>query len=228
MKTFGKLIAALFTVFLAGASHAQTENINFNDFVKQTQQSSSDYGQMRVGWWIPIEFWEMSLRAAGLPENEVEDFCETLAPYCMFAVIDGSSEGTTFTYQPESKIRKSIRFVANGVSYKPLHESSLTDEAQLVLEVIRPIFKQMMGQMGENLNLYVFSNFNSGNVRLSNPAEPGLVRLELLDYSYEWNTPIPCMTRPKICPEDGEELNGTWNYCPIHGNALVQKEDPSE
>ena len=29
----------------------------------------------------------------------------------------------------------------------------------------------------------------------------------------------------KRCPEDDELMNGTWNYCPIHGDKLEEVED---
>ena len=57
------------------------------------------------------------------------------------------------------------------------------------------------------------------------PAAEQDVTLEVQGTSLTWDLPMSSLISEKRCPEDDELMNGTWNYCPIHGDKLEEVED---
>ena len=82
----------------------------------------------------------------------------------------------------------------------------------------------MVGDFGANMQYFVFDDLSANDERILNPlAEEGDFTLNVVkDFSAEFETPIPALLLDKICPKDGESLNGSWEYCPHHGDKLEE------
>jgi hypothetical protein len=83
------------------------------------------------------------------------------------------------------------------------------------------MLKNAMGQLGENMNFFVFDDIESENKRISDPYLRGNVQISIKNKDYKWRTPLGTLLPLKTCPADGERMNGAWDYCPWDGEKLI-------
>lgn len=215
--------AFILGVLLCSSTFSQ--QVDFSKFISETQKSNSEVGSVSIAWWIPIEFWQITLSAEpSISEAQMEDFLQTLRPYMIFAVIDGKMGplgGINFT--PSDSIANSIELIDDhGKVYIPIGMDDLSSDVQNLLLVFKPIVKNMMGQLGENMNFYVFSDVKEKNKRVADPLDQGNIQLNFINKEYKWKLPLSSLLPPLKCPVDNEPMDGTWNYCPWHGTKLVK------
>ncbi len=218
MKTLFLLLFAILTVPV----FAQYSNIDYETFMEDSQLSPGDQDAMRFVWWIPIEFWEMTLdNDPSISASEKKEFLDLLRPYTIIAAVDGKM-GTFggVTYKSEEELRLGMKLTGNdGKTYSPLLSSQLNSDVRTLISLFQPILKNIMGNLGENLHFFVFKD-ETDRGRAFDPHKNGAVSLEMAGEFYEWKTPFSSLMPKKKCPVDGEIMNGNWNYCPIHGSAL--------
>jgi hypothetical protein len=224
MKT--KIVTLFIFSLYSYLSFSQKPSIDYNKFVQETQKNASGPGKVNIVWWIPIEFWDITLHNnKSLSDDQIKKFIDELKPYSIFAVVDadvGALGG--FTYNSVDNIRNSIVLIDNDKkSYKPLEYKNLDPNIQNLLSTLKPILKNAMGQLGENMNFFVFTDKKSNNKRVSDPYLKGNVQINIKDKIYKWRTPLGSLLPMKICPKDGEAMNGAWDYCPWDGEKLVDK-----
>src|ERR1043165_2964858 len=174
-----KLLNSITLLLLSCYGFAQSANIDYSQFIRETQKNISESGKVNIVWWIPIEFWEMTLeRNNTLSKEDTKKFLESLRPYSMFAVIDAEigSMGE-FTYTPMETIKENIILLAkNKKKHRPLDYENLDPGLQTLLSVFKPMLKNAMGQLGENMNFFVFDDIESENKRISDPYLRGNVQ----------------------------------------------------
>lgn len=111
---------------------------------------------------------------------------------------------------------------ANDVAYAPIPEAEVSEDEQTVIAVFRPVFSNMLGQMGQNLDLLLFPLQDAHGHALADPLNPGRFTINVFDEKFTWRLPLGSLLPQKRCPEDGEMLNGAWTFCPIHGVKLEE------
>jgi hypothetical protein len=94
---------------------------------------------------------------------------------------------------------------------------------QTLLSNLKPVLKNAMGQLGENMNFFVFSDKKENGKRVSDPYAKGNVQLNVRNKEYKWRTPLGTLMPLKYCPKDKEDMNGSWEYCPWDGGKLLLK-----
>ncbi|GAA4280384.1 hypothetical protein [Gaetbulibacter aestuarii] len=221
-----KQITLLFTLGLLTCSMAISQEVNFEKFINEIQKTNSEAGEINLTWWIPKEFWEVTFkREKTMQEDQIEELLEILDPYVIFAVVDGEvGPFGGLTYTPSDSIAKTIKIIdTDNVVYRPIETNNLNPNIQNLLSAFKPILKNMMGQLGENMNFYVFSDRKDSNERLADPLTKGQIQLAYCKKNFIWKFPIGSLLPLKTCPVDNELLNGSWNYCPFHGEALITK-----
>ena len=80
---------------------------------------------------------------------------------------------------------------------------------------------QMLGQFGQQMEFHVFPEKAQDGSLIAAPLSRGeftVVFNENEDFKFK--LPLSSMVEKKACPEDGELLNGNWEYCPWHGKKL--------
>ncbi len=219
-----KIFVAFIMLFNSYLTFSQIKNIDYNQFIRETQKNSSDGKKISLVWWIPIEFWDITLHNNNtLSEEQIIKFMETLKSYSIFAVIDGEVSGFGgFTYESVDSISQNIVLIDNdNKNFKPLKYEALDAFLQNLLSVFKPLLKNSMGQLGENMNFFVFPDID-GNKRISNPYLKGCVTIKIKDKEYKWRTPLGTLMPQKVCPKDGELMNGAWEFCPWDGEKLIE------
>jgi len=213
--------------FLLATSTSAQHLPDFGQFMKETQVSQNVPGKVSMAWWIPVEFWEITFRREeSMTDEQRTEFVETLRPYTLFAVVDGKVGAFGgVTYTPEETISRTLVFIdREDNEYKPLAKEEINPDVRNLLDVMKPILVNMMGQMGQNLNFYVFADADEQTERIADPYTEGKVRLAFQNVEYQWRTPLSSLLAPKQCPVDEELMSGAWKYCPYHGKELVEQE----
>lgn len=217
-----KILYSLILSTLVFTSKAQ--EVDYQKFLGDCQRSTSESGELKMTWYIPIEFWEFTFqKEESLTEKEKEEFINLLKPYVIFAVVEGEM-GTfgSVTYTSyESLFKSMVLLDKDNKSHKPIDHDDLNGDIQTILAVFKPILKNMMGQLGENMNFYVFDDVNGKNERIIDPYEDGSFKLSYKKTSNEWITPLPSLLPEKVCPTDNILHDGSWLYCPWHGVKLI-------
>jgi len=205
---------------------AQATHVVVDDLREETQKSLPDSDRMTLVWWIPEEFWQATLADDPTTSKaQVEEFLKTVRPYVMFAVVDGKMGAFGgITYKPEEVIRSTIQVVdMQGTTHRPLPENKIDPDTRNLLAVMKPVLSNMMGKMGENMHFVVFSARDAAGRRLADPTKEGTFSLKLGSDVYKWRLPLGSLLPPKVCPVDGEVMNGAWKFCHWHGDKLVTK-----
>jgi len=215
----------LLTFLLFGLNvFSQDANPDYNKFIKETQISNTTDGVVQVIWWIPIEFWDIALhRNKDITEEQIENLTSVLEQYSIFAVVKGNiGDFGDINFLPFEVFENQVTAVGtDGKSHDPISFDELNVSTQSILSMLKPILKGAIGQMGENMHFFVFEDLGKKKKhRNFDPNAEGEVKLVVLENDFSWTTPLSSLLPPKSCPVDGEELSGSWNYCPIHGNEL--------
>ena len=207
---------------LPGAARAQVTP-SINELVRDTQQQSDVPGEITLVWWIPEEFWSASFaQEKSLTPVQAEAFLGTVRPYLLIAALDGRIGplgGAEFvareTLQPGVRVRD-----ARGSVYTPLAEDKLSGDVKNLSSMVRSMFANMMGPMGEGMHLFFFPAAASDGTQIASAVREGAFSVDVRDRSYSWRTPLGSLTPRRACPVDGEKLSGAWKYCPWHGKPL--------
>ena len=215
-------LLTLIAVAFCLQSFAQDFTVNLNRLINETQLVSEDQDRMRLVWWIPNEYWEVSLAADPATAGEAANIVAVLKDYTVFAIADGEigSFGGV-TYVSKELLSDNLTIVdQHGDKFKPLSDKKVSEDTKIFLSMMKPVFASMMGPMGENMHFMLFTNENLEGKRLLDPFAEGGFEVNVFDEKLNWELPLGSLFKPKKCPIDGKEWNGTWSFCPKHGETL--------
>jgi hypothetical protein len=222
-RSAGHLIAAW--LFLAPAvAAAQGVSPDLNALVDETQQRSSEPQELSIVWWLPEEFWRLSAQSnPSLAPEVVDTLVARVHPYVIVGALSGHiGELASVRYASGDSLRNGIRLVdSTGAQFAPLDRDSLPAPIQGLLDLLRPMMASLLGNMGQNLNFFVFDGLTPDGARRLDPTRPGRFSIRLLGTDYRWRLPLASLVPKKRCPVDGELLSGAWRFCPWHGVELA-------
>lgn len=218
MKSF------LLSLFLSVAlfTNLDAQSNTFQKLITELQLVTSDGQNTTVGFWMPSEFWDVTLNLQGqASKSEIDEIVEVVKPFAIFVVLEARVDGVKFEFSSYEDIKRTLSITDHfGNMHKPIEENELNEEIFIVLDVMKPLFKKLLGEFGENYNFYVFSDISESNTRNFDPTSNGLVKLTFGQESFTWKTPLSSFVLEKKCPIDSERFNGNWFFCPIHGEKL--------
>lgn len=200
-----------------------TKAADVRGLISETQKMSANLKTPTLVWWIPTEFWRMSLEEnPATTEESISEIVETLKPYMMFVVAHGNMGpfgGVSWT--GESELLSAIQLIGpKGETYEPLKSSMLSPDVRNLSQSLRPVLANMLGPMGENMQVVFFRSADALGAPLANALSPGKFSLRVMGESYRWRLPLGSLLPKKRCPTDGEEMSGAWEFCPWHGKKL--------
>jgi len=221
------LACAVFAMSMFPGGMANAE-VDINKLIEETQQMADGADEMELIWWIPTEFWEVSMgQDPTVSPAQIDEILSVLSPYTIVMAVDGTL-GTFggVTYETEKSIRKSIRLVdSNGTKFAPLKDSEVDADTKNFLAMMGPIVASMLGEMGENMHFLVFPAKNKQGEIIADATGNTAFTITLGDNDYDWRLPLGSLLDPKTCPNDGERMSGAWSFCPWHGLTLDERAD---
>jgi hypothetical protein len=197
-----------------------------NEILADTQQRVAGDDATGIVWWLPVEFWEAAARAKGA--TGAEDTFKALRNYTMMVVAVGNVSGFgNIHWFSEDEIRQNILLQdAAGATYAPLKSAEISGDALGMAAVMRPIFVNALGKMGENFVILFFPAKDKAGKPIAAAKEHGsfsvvMRKLAGPENSWTWNLPLNSLMPPKYCPVGKERVQSNWNFCPWHGVPLT-------
>lgn len=196
-----------------------------DDLLADTQQSIRGENHVGMVWWIPFEFWEASDES-----GKTEEALGPLREYTVVAVVTGKvGPFGVIDFQPPQKVQASTFLRdSQGREYAPMAEVS--DQAKMLTQLVKPIFTNALGKMGESIQLVFFPAKDKDGKRMDDPRSKGKMTVVLKDgiagegiRTFDFQLPLNSMVPPRYCPQGKERVQANWNYCPWHGVPLAEE-----
>lgn len=223
------LIIILFFGFcfsIQSRAQIDLDSVDLVEFIKDSQVQKQGDKKLFIAWWIPIEFWIITLNAEkSLTDAQRSEMIAALDSYTMFAFVNGEmSKPPEMEFVPYDTAFKNSKIIdAKGKTHLPIKMEDLNMQTEMLLSMFKPAFKKMMGDMGENMHFLVFSDEAGKGARVADPKVNGKIQFIYKEENFTWHTPLNSLTPPKYCPKNNEAMNGKWTYCPWHGEKLLEQ-----
>jgi hypothetical protein len=247
MKTMKRrMAAALSTMLLAGLPHSGVAverkafaAVSAPSVLRETQRQENNDRNVMLVWWIPYEFWQVSTANAGESQrNGIAQLEPILTPYTILMVVDGrvlplGSMNFANREQLEANLRVEV-LAANGTA-TPMVYVPEPPQVQAVLGAIRPMLAGNLGELGKNMQLFVYNNqgadsklmlspYGTGGLRVTltpftPPAPDGAKPLAPMPARFDFETPLDSLHVARLCA-NGKPAHISWKYCPWDGKKL--------
>lgn len=222
--------ALLMAVTTAGVSSTILAAATISEVLQDTQKQSEVKNLVRMVWWLPEEYWRVSWESNDIAPEQQEIFLKTVRPYLVVAVVDGTLGpfgGIEFT--GADALRGMVRVIdRNSTPYAPLPDEKLSGDVKNLASFLKSMFGNMLGAMGEGIEIFFFPATTEAGMTIAAATEEGEFSVEVAGEVFRWRLPIGSMIPPKVCPEDGESMNGAWKFCPWHGKPLETVDEPGK
>lgn len=199
--------------------------------MNECQKMSDDPGVIAIVQWIPKEWWQLTLERAGVPDVRIKEVLELFDPYMTFIMVHGriSSSGLP-TFTSKSLLQDHV-FLEDkaGHPYKPIDDEDVESGVRNAIIMIKPIFSNMLGQMGDNMNFFLFPAQTKDKEKAYEATREGEFAIRFKgvpdagDQIFQWTLPLSSLVPAKICPKCRKKENGSWNYCPWCGSPLTHQ-----
>ena len=199
--------------------------VDQTELIRELQKWNKTNDNMSFSFWIPNSYWRVVLSEnKQVPKEFIDKIESVFKNYILLIVGDLKIElDGTMTYTEESFLRKSISITDKlGENHYPLSSNQITPDTNDFVNYIKPMFAQMLGQMGKGMHIYLFDIKNQKNENIINELETGEFIVKHSEKEFKWNLPLVSLLETKYCPIDKEEMKGNWNFCPIHGIKLSE------
>jgi hypothetical protein len=208
---------------------AEDKKVDINALILETQKQSQTADKVSMIWWVPEEYWRASFeQSPNVNATQVEAFIKVLRPYIVIIALDGDMGSLGgITYKSKETVQSSIQIIdSEGNHYSPLPNEKIDADTNNFLSLMKPVFSNMLGAMGENMNFYLFPAKNEKGTNIIDVKKESKFSVLMDKAEYKWKLPLSSLLPPRLCPIDDEKLNGTWKYCPTHGVELNKKVCP--
>jgi len=195
------------------------KDVVLDDLINDTQYSNDSSDDIEILWWLPTEYWQVVFAQDEMTSaSEAQMLVELLEEYTIIIVIKGKVGlfgGVSFAQRSEIEDLISVSY--NDTKLSLTNEDKLEPDFVNFISMIKPIMKNIMGPMGENMQIFVFENRHKDVI---NAKENGTVKMTLGEFNKDIDLPLSSLLMQKVCPTDKKLLNGIWTYCPFHGTEL--------
>ncbi|MBC2844197.1 hypothetical protein [Winogradskyella flava] len=227
MKKKIALFCSLYFIIISiSGQNKKFEEVSIDDFLTETQYGSDNADTIDIIWWIPTEYWNVVFSQDPTTSiSDTEDIVNLVKDYVFVMALKGKI-GTFggITYDDENIVREQLNVNYMNTDLKRVDNDNLNPDIVNFLSMMKPMMKNMMGPMGENMQFIVFeSPDRKNNVIPIDPYSSETIKFELGDFKKDVMLPLACLLEEKVCPETDEEHNGKWTFCPYHGVKLVDK-----
>ena len=203
---------------------ATTKAVDMQQLVQDTQRFTHDAKVTKMAWWIPSEFWEVTLgQDPSLTAEKKKEIIAVLDDYTVF-VVSHSTIGVFggMTNAPRKEIEKNISLVVDGNELLPLRNDEMSSDASSLYAMMKPMMAQMLGQFGQGMEFFVYRNERKGQL-IIDPKKEGSFYFECFGEQYDWRLPLGSLLPPKFDLETGQTFPGNYKFNPYTGAELSVK-----
>ena len=218
MKTIRLCMTSLFAALaLAATSHAA----NLQDVVRDTQRTSVDDGKFSMVWWIPVQYWDESLKStANVPDAVRAQITSIMGEYNVVALLRADAgAGGIENPQTKDELLKNTRVEMAGKVVEPLQTEQISPAALTLLSQLKPVLSATIGQMGQAMEFVVYPGKTDGKL-LIDAAQSGSLAVTFYGKSHRWRLPLGSLLPPRTDKKTGEQFPGNYEYNPFTGGKL--------
>jgi hypothetical protein len=222
MRHRGVRLAASLIIGLALVGRVGAADMR--EFIHETQQTATVSQQLTLVWWIPQEFWDLSLASnPNVSATTAADIRNVFHDYQVFALVRASMglQGLTGAATKADLLTNS-RFQIGDKVISPVDPDKVPSGVQAMLGAMRPMLSGLLGQLGQSMELVVYPATADGQ-RLNDPLKPGAFQFSLYEQMFYWRTPLASLLPKKVDPKSKEEFPGNYEYNPYTGERLKAK-----
>jgi len=174
-------------------------------------------------WWLPVEGLEAMVRLdPNVKSADVEPLMAMCRPYTIVGFVVGELRNDlTMRWTPPDQVLAHLSAAnGSGQAVKPVPQ--VPQDLEQILGVLKMLFRQLLGPMGENFSFAVFSDKLPDGARLADPGRRGKFTVSLTgisglkDASATWRLPLD-LGKVKQCGKCRETVKAAWEYCPWCG-----------
>ena len=217
------------TTIAYSAEKKPIEKVDVDALTVETQKIiASTQHAFNLVWVIPIEFWQASFsQDKTIPKVQRQAILKELNQYMIVGVVRGDiSPIGFFSFHDEKSVFNGlhIAYITGDGKRLPLKPQRRVDnEAQLVIDAIKPILRAAMGKMGENFHLFACDNTVGPDAKRISAYEVGTVSVTLdkagknAGGTGEIAFPLDSLHVPRKCPKCTKQAHISWKFCPWCG-----------
>lgn len=201
--------------------------VNVDDFITETQYSSDSADDLEIIWWIPTEYWNVVFAQDPMASAaELDAITDMLKEFVVVIIIKGKmGVFGGITYDTKDNVRASTKINFKGEDLLMIDEDKISPDMVNFIGMIKPMMENMIGPMGENMQVLLFENPKNKSLLPINPYSKDELNFSLGSFEKKVQLPLSCLLKDKICPDDNEALNGKWIFCPMHGTKLIDQKN---
>ncbi|OWW25919.1 hypothetical protein B4Q04_10045 [Zobellia sp. OII3] len=216
----------MFVLLSTATSFGQApQKVNLTDYIREIQIWHKENNHMSLAFWIPTGYWKIATE--GNPQISGETVDQIVSAFDDYVLVCGldvdiHTNGTAL-FTDEATLRQSISLIdEQGEVYLPLDDDEVSPEASGFLEPMKPMFRQMLGQMGEGMHFFFFKVQDENGKTAIDEYKEGSFTIKHSDKEFKYELPLVTLMPSKKCPVDHAEMKGNWKYCPFHGDLLKE------
>lgn len=199
-------VVALFLLCLQGLAQNDAQSV----ILHSTFRELHGPGELDRVWWITPGFWEAVWTAEGGITPAQQDFLLEFENVILIAVR---------TTDLQVALEKEWAYIQLDTSSRiyPRPLSSLSEPLIQFEELVTPMIRNVMEATESELVFYHFkipSNLSAGWKRIFFRGGT---------QNHTWAKSQGQYLPTLRCPMDNAVMPSSWNYCPVHGNALVPR-----
>ncbi|MFD2726097.1 hypothetical protein [Hyunsoonleella rubra] len=220
-----KIVIVLITFLTFQFSFSQKkefENVSLDKLITETQYSSDSTESIDLIWWIPTEYWNVVFsQDKTVSKSESEAIINLLKNYVTIIAVKGKvGLFGGVTYASKDSIQSSLKVKFKTEELQLENEKNYDPDLLNFLSLIKPMMSNMLGPMGENMQVFLFKNPGFKKILPVDPYSSENLYFSLGDFENVVELPLGSLLKEKVCKECNKMLNGKWSYCPYDGTEL--------
>lgn len=202
------------------------KNVSIDKLVSETQYSSDSTDDIDLIWWMPSEYWNVVFAQDNtVSKQESDAIVDLLKKYVTLIVVKGKvGLFGGVTYDSKDTIQSSLKVKLNKDELKLEDEKNYNPDLKNFLSMIKPMMENMLGPMGENMQVFLFKDSDFKKVLPVDPFSSDKLNFSLGDFEKEVELPLGSLLKEKVCKECSKIHSGKWSYCPYDGTELSFEE----
>jgi hypothetical protein len=200
---------------------------DMSEFIHDTQKTQNQGPQVTMVWWIPPEFWDVSMATnPNVSAKAAEDIRGAFRDYQVFAVARATAglQGLT-DLQSKADLVSNARLEVRGKQIAAVPPDQVPPGIQAMLGALKPMLSNLLGQFGKSMELIVYPGV-ADEQKLIDSRKPGTFEFSLYDQTFHWRTPLASLLPKKIDHKTKEEFPGSYDYNPYTGDKLSAQPPP--
>jgi hypothetical protein len=217
-------IACIAAALLAAGPALADFKPDTNALVKDLEMTSHADDRLTIVLWLPTEFWRASMEGEGkVAPKDIDRFLKELNPYVLVAVADGTSGiAGSVTFADPDVLKSSVTIEdARGNLLSALADNDVSPGVRNLVQIMRPIFGNMLGALGSHLAVLVFKGVDKAGHHTVEATRDGKFTVHVGTETMRYRLPLGSLLPPGIDPTTGESFPGNYHFNPFTGEKLT-------